>query len=252
MLMRSNADAGECRARSAVQDHADSAVHTGLVAQNGKLELGVAAGMESCREVVFDDGVEKDLTGLGDAAADDDDIRIHNGRDVGEGGAQHLAESIDKSKGGCVAGFCRVEDRFAGDLLIVQKAGLFALLLKSEVGHADDTCGGGILLKAAFFAAAADSGLIFAHLHVADLACRAVAAGKDPAADDDAAYLQAMDFAEKFNYVLNEYQDEHGQNCNVDIYVVRPIIRIDETNPDEAKGELFYLFMNDIPWTSVN
>ncbi len=72
------------------------------------------------------------------------------------------------------------------------------------------------------------------------------------AADDDAAYLQAMDFAEKFNYVLNEYQDEHSQNCNVDIYVVRPIIRIDETNPDEAKGELFYLFMNDIPWTSVN
>ena len=72
------------------------------------------------------------------------------------------------------------------------------------------------------------------------------------AADDDAAYLQAMDFAEKFNYVLNEYQDEHIQNCNVDIYVVRPIIRLDETNPDETTGELFYLFMNDIPWTSAN
>lgn len=70
--------------------------------------------------------------------------------------------------------------------------------------------------------------------------------------DDDAAYLQAMDFAEKFNYVLNEYQDEHGKNCNVDIYVVRPIIRLDETNPDETTGELFYLFMNDIPWTSAN
>ena len=72
------------------------------------------------------------------------------------------------------------------------------------------------------------------------------------AADDDAAYLQAMDFAEKFNYVLNEYQDEHIQNCNVDIYVVRPIIRLDETNPDETTGELFYLFMNDIPWTSAS
>lgn len=70
--------------------------------------------------------------------------------------------------------------------------------------------------------------------------------------DDDAAYLQAMDFAEKFNYVLNEYQDEHGKNCNVDIYVVRPIIRLDETNPDETTGELFYLFMNDVPWTSAN
>lgn len=70
--------------------------------------------------------------------------------------------------------------------------------------------------------------------------------------DDDAAYLQAMDFAEKFNYVLNEYQDEQGKNCNVDIYVVRPIIRLDETNPDETTGELFYLFMNDVPWTSAN
>ena len=71
----------------------------------------------------------------------------------------------------------------------------------------------------------------------------------DPA-DDDAAYLQAMDFAEKFHYVLNEYQDEHGENCNVDIYVVRPIIRIDESNPKNATGEMFYLFMNEIPWTT--
>ncbi|MCQ2568141.1 MAG: hypothetical protein MJ163_00890 [Alphaproteobacteria bacterium] len=70
--------------------------------------------------------------------------------------------------------------------------------------------------------------------------------------DDDAAYLQAMDFAEKFNYVLNEYQDEHGKNCNVDIYVVRPIIRLDETNPDETTGELFCLFMNDITRTYAN
>lgn len=70
--------------------------------------------------------------------------------------------------------------------------------------------------------------------------------------DDDAAYLQAMDFAEKFNYVLNEYQDEHGKNCNVDIYVVKPIIRLDETDPDETTGDMFYLFMNDEPWTTAN
>jgi len=72
----------------------------------------------------------------------------------------------------------------------------------------------------------------------------------DPA-DDDAAYLQAMDFAAKFYYQLDEYQDEHGANCNVDIYVVRPIIRLDETNMDEPKGELFYLFMNEIPWSTA-
>ncbi len=71
----------------------------------------------------------------------------------------------------------------------------------------------------------------------------------DPA-DDDAAYLQAMDFAEKFAFSLNEYQSEHGSECNVDIYVVHPIIRLDETNVNDPKGEMFYLFMNDIPWST--
>ncbi len=71
----------------------------------------------------------------------------------------------------------------------------------------------------------------------------------DPA-DDDAAYLQAMDFAAKFHYVLEDYQQEHGKNCDVDIYVVRPIIRIDESDPENLTGEMFYLFMNDIPWTT--
>lgn len=71
----------------------------------------------------------------------------------------------------------------------------------------------------------------------------------DPS-DDDAAYLQAMDFAEKFAFTLNDFQSEHGANCNVDIYVVHPIIRLDETNIDDPKGEMFYLFMNDIPWST--
>lgn len=69
---------------------------------------------------------------------------------------------------------------------------------------------------------------------------------------DDAAYLQAMDFASKFSYTLNEYQAENSHNCDVDIFVVRPIIRIDETNENNPSGEMFYLFMNEIPWTSVN
>lgn len=70
--------------------------------------------------------------------------------------------------------------------------------------------------------------------------------------DDDAAFLQATDFAEKFFYKLDEFQDEHGAQCNVDIYVVRPIIRLDETTPDNPQGELFYLFMNDTPWSTSN
>jgi len=69
------------------------------------------------------------------------------------------------------------------------------------------------------------------------------------ASDDDAAYLQAMDFAEKFYRDLLDVQSEtNNHSCNVDIYVVRPIIR----NPGSDDAELYYLIMNDIPWSTVD
>ncbi|MCL2331722.1 MAG: hypothetical protein FWC61_04250 [Proteobacteria bacterium] len=67
--------------------------------------------------------------------------------------------------------------------------------------------------------------------------------------DDDAAYLQAMDFAQKFYEEMRDTQDElspsrfAGQLCDVDIFVVRPIIR----NPG-SDDEIYYLIMNDEPW----
>jgi hypothetical protein len=68
--------------------------------------------------------------------------------------------------------------------------------------------------------------------------------------DDDAAFLQAMDFANKFHQDMDEIQDEFSDSrasdtmCDVDIYVVRPIVR----NPDSDDAQLFYLIMNDVPW----
>ncbi len=68
------------------------------------------------------------------------------------------------------------------------------------------------------------------------------------AASDDAAYLQAMDFAQKFYEDLVETQDaENNHACNVDIYVVRPVIR----NPGTGADSLYYLIMNDVPWTTA-
>ena len=68
------------------------------------------------------------------------------------------------------------------------------------------------------------------------------------AMDDDAAYLQAMDFADKFHYNLMTVQSETPTPCNIDIYVVRPIIR----NPGGDAPEMYYLVMNDEPWTTAN
>lgn len=66
------------------------------------------------------------------------------------------------------------------------------------------------------------------------------------AADDDAAYLQAMDFAEKAYQDINELQTtENSYPCDIDIYVVRPILR----NPGTNNSEIYYLIMNDEPWT---
>ena len=68
-------------------------------------------------------------------------------------------------------------------------------------------------------------------------------------ADDDAAYLQAMDFADKFHYNLEKTQEEQDlYACNVDIYIVRPVIR----NPGTENAELYYLIMNDQPWSTSN
>ena len=67
--------------------------------------------------------------------------------------------------------------------------------------------------------------------------------------DDDAAYLEAMDFAQKFHQDLVETQEEENRHaCNVDIYVVRPIIR----NPDTDHQALYWLIMNDIPWSTAD
>jgi hypothetical protein len=89
--------------------------------------------------------------------------------------------------------------------------------------------------------------------------------------DDDAAFLQAMDFAEKFAEDIDDVQAEIAENpelraaqtakglamldnlmfihgtpgglCDIDIYVVRPVIRNPGTDDD-----LYYLIMNDVPW----
>lgn len=68
-------------------------------------------------------------------------------------------------------------------------------------------------------------------------------------ADDDAAYLQAMDMAAKFYQDLTETQSEANNNaCDVDIYVVRPILR----NPGTDNPSIYYLIMNEDPWTTHN
>lgn len=62
--------------------------------------------------------------------------------------------------------------------------------------------------------------------------------------DDDAAYLQAMDFAAKFHQDLTELQDDSGDNaCDIDIFVVRPILH-------QSTNQLYYLIMNDTPWST--
>lgn len=68
-------------------------------------------------------------------------------------------------------------------------------------------------------------------------------------ADDDAAYLQAMDMAAKFYQDLTETQSDANNNaCDVDIYVVRPILR----NPGTDNPSIYYLIMNEAPWTTHN
>ena len=66
------------------------------------------------------------------------------------------------------------------------------------------------------------------------------------ATDDDAASLQVLDLAAKLYEDLYELQRESNSPCNVDIFVVRPVLR----NPASDDAELYYLVMNDEPWTT--
>ena len=170
-----------------VQYRADSAVHAGIVSKDSEFEFGVTAGVESRSAIVFCDSIDQDLSGFGDTAANDDDIRVYDRGNVGEGCTEHFSQGVDQTEGGIVAGFGGVKDLFAGDFFSVQKARQLSLFFKCEMSHADNTGGRSILLQASFFAAAADGSLVFPHLDVADLSCRTVAARKDPASDDDAA-----------------------------------------------------------------
>lgn len=64
------------------------------------------------------------------------------------------------------------------------------------------------------------------------------------AADDDAAYLQAMEFAAKLHETLDK-NSKNGSKCPIDLYVVRPILR----NPNTPNAAIYYLVMNDEPWS---
>ena len=143
--------------------------------------------MEGCRAIVLHNGVQQDLSRFGDAAADHDDIRIHHGSDVGEGAAQHFAQGVDQLQGHGIARLGRIKDILAGDLRQAPQGGGLCRIRQGKLCQAHNAGRGRILLQASLFAAAADSRLIFTHLHVADLARCAMAAGQDPAADDDAA-----------------------------------------------------------------
>ena len=147
-----------------VQYRADSAVHAGIVSKDSEFEFGVTAGVESRSTIVFCDSIDQDLSGFGDTTANDDDIRIYDRGNVGEGCTEHFSQGVDQTEGGIVAGFGGVKDLFAGDFFSVQKARQLSLFFKCEMSHADNTGGRSILLQASFFAAAADGGLVFPHL----------------------------------------------------------------------------------------
>ena len=65
------------------------------------------------------------------------------------------------------------------------------------------------------------------------------------AAEENSA-IKAFDFATKFHKDLLDVQDNDNAPCNVDIYVVRPIVR----SPGTDNAKLYYLIMNDVPWST--
>lgn len=168
-----------------IENHSDSAVHTGVISKFREFELCGSAGVESSGHIVFLYRVDQDLTRLGDTSADHDHIGVYHTRDVGKGSSQHFSKLLNQFDSRLISRFCEIKDIFAGHFRKAAELRRFFIVRKSDLCHADDSGSGCILLQAALLAAAAALRLIFIHQDMTDFSARAVSACKDPASDDD-------------------------------------------------------------------
>ena len=142
--------------------------------------------------VIFRHRIQQDAPRPGHAASQNEDLRINNGGDIGQGPSEHLSQLSHQTEGRAVALPGTVKDGLCRQLLLIPEGG--RLVRRSQIlfRHADDSRGGGILLQTALLTAAAAFFLILPHLQMADFSGRAESARDNfPVQNDAAAYAGA-------------------------------------------------------------
>ena len=176
--------------RCPLQTQHGGADDAGVGAELGDFDAGDGHGLENAvLGGFFADGVQEELAGLADAAAQDDDLGIEEVDDGGNGLTQVAGVAAEDLQALLVAFAGGIEDHLG-----VDQAGIAAAKGHDEaIGvlghgfarHADDGGGGGVALQAAAVAAGAGFAVDL-HDHVAYLAAHAVEAAPHLAADHDA------------------------------------------------------------------
>ena len=137
-------------------------------------------------------GLEQQVAGLADAAADDDDRRVEHDGEVGDALPQPLADAGEQPDRGRVPGRGSLGDHRTGHRLRIaageleQRGAGRAILPAERTGLPDQGPPGAVLLPAAVIAAAAREPA-GNHAHVADLGGRAERAAHELAAQHDPA-----------------------------------------------------------------
>ena len=117
---------------------------------------------------------EQNLSRFGNAAAEDDCLRIQRVAEIRSGSAKHLERRLHHSKRKRVSVLCGVNHVLCRERLHLTQSARLAVRLQLQTHAANQPGRGGILLQTAALSAAANFLLVRADADVADLAGRAV------------------------------------------------------------------------------
>ena len=117
---------------ASVEHQTGSPVDTGIVAELGQHDRSIRTGGECILLIIAADNIGQSITGLRDAAADNDDLRIRYSREHAERRSEIFGKFIDNAGSDSIARFIRVEYSPGIEVLFIFKDRSFRGILRGK------------------------------------------------------------------------------------------------------------------------
>ena len=170
-----------------LQYHLYTAVNAGIVAQGSQSKLCSLAGIVCFLDELFLYYIQQRLSCLGEAAADNEDLRVYYNSNSVEAIAQDGCKFFDNFSSHFVACLVSVENIFGSNGLYAVQCGGVVIFCQSFLCQTSKTVCRSIPLQTSGTSAGTELGIFSVHGHVAKLAAGTVETCQYLAADDDAA-----------------------------------------------------------------